>query len=177
MGAEQDVRTWLRRRGAEAIPHPGGTLYAHLSRVHDQLGALGLDGDLRLAGLAHAAYGTDGFDVALLGHTDRAPLQDLIGGRAEGLVYRYGACDRRRTWQSLRDRGAVWNRFTGEAETPDATELRAFVDLTIVNELDVMEQDPTVADRYGDYFRLLFASWSPLASAQVTGVARRVLAF
>ncbi|WP_343871201.1 DUF6817 domain-containing protein [Dactylosporangium roseum] len=30
----------MRQRGAETIDHPGGTLYAHLSRVHDRLGRL-----------------------------------------------------------------------------------------------------------------------------------------
>ncbi|HEX7747004.1 MAG TPA: hypothetical protein VF462_17300 [Micromonosporaceae bacterium] len=177
MGSERDLRRWLRQRGTETIPHPGGTLYAHLSRVHDRLGALGLGADVQLAGLAHAAYGTDGFDVALLRPTERTPLRDLIGGPAEALVYRYGATDRRRTWRSLLDSRVVWNRFTGAAATLTAPQLRPFVDLTIVNELDVMEQDPSLAHRHGDYFRFLFTSWSQLASAPVTSDAQRVLGF
>jgi hypothetical protein len=66
MSREQAVRTWLRARGAETVAHPGGTLYAHLGRVHDRLAALGHPPQVALAGLAHAAYGTDGFDLTLL---------------------------------------------------------------------------------------------------------------
>src|SRR5690349_17729944 len=100
MRAEDDLRAWLRQRGAETIDHPGGTLYAHLSRVYDRLGRLGLGADVQLAGLAHAVYGTDGFDLVLLAPTDRGTLRDLVGDPAESLVYLYGACDRSRTWRS-----------------------------------------------------------------------------
>src|SRR5262245_43991607 len=107
MSAEQDMRAWLRQRGAESIDHPGGTLYAHLSRVHDRLGRLGSAADVQLAGLAHAVYGTDGFDLVLLDPADRTTLRDLIGASPERLVYLYGACDRGRTWQRLADTGEV----------------------------------------------------------------------
>jgi len=48
-------------------------------------------------------------------------------------------------------------------------------DLSIVNELDVVEQDPTVADKHGAYLRALFASWAPVASPRVSHDAQRVL--
>ncbi|MGM1060076.1 DUF6817 domain-containing protein [Saccharothrix sp. Mg75] len=177
MSAEQDVRAWLRQHGAEAVDHPGGTLYTHLCRVHDRLGGLGLGVDVRLAGLAHAVYGTDGFDVALLDPADRTTLRDLVGETAEGLVHLYGACDRDLTWPRLADTGEVHNRFTGGSERLDVDRLRPFVDLSIVNELDVVEQDPAVAQKYGDRFRSLFASWARIASARVTAEAERVLDF
>lgn len=177
MGIEGDVRAWLRERGAETIPHPGGTLYAHLVRVYERLGVLGVDADVRLAGLAHAAYGTDGFDVVLLDVADRAPLRHLAGAAAEELVYLYGGCDRRRTWQPLADTREVWSRFTGERAAPDEVTLRGFADLSIVNELDVVERDPTVAARFGDYFRTVFGSWATIASTTVLAEARGVLAF
>jgi hypothetical protein len=175
MRAEQDMRAWLRQRGAETIDHPGGTLYSHLSRMHERLGRLGLGTDMQLAGLAHAVYGTDGFDLALLDPAYRTTLRDLIGESAERLVYLYGACDRSRTWRSLSDTGAVWNRFSIESESLDPVLLRSFVDLSVVNELDVVEQDPTLAEKYGGYFRSLFSSWARLASTRVTAEAERVL--
>ena len=177
MSAEQDMRAWLLQRGADTIDHPGGTLYAHLSRVHDRLGGLGLGTDVQLAGLAHAVYGTDGFDLALLHVTDRATLTDLIGASPERLVYLYGACDRRRTWRCLPDVGDVCNRFTNNIESLDRVLLQPFVDLSIVNELDVVEQDPAVAQRYAAYFRSLFTSWARVASAPVMAEARQVLHF
>jgi hypothetical protein len=175
MSAEEDMRTWLRRHGAETIDHPGGTLYAHLSRVHERLGRLGLGTDLQLAGLAHAVYGTDGFDLVLLDPADRTTLRDLIGEPSERLVYLYGGCDRGRTWQLLPDTREVWNRFTNQVEILDLTLLQPFVDLSIVNELDVVEQDPELAEKHGAYFRSLFTSWAQIASVQVMAEARRVL--
>jgi hypothetical protein len=174
MTAEQDVRTWLRERGAETIAHPGGHLYAHLSRVHDRLGRLGLDADVRLAGLAHAAYGTDGFDVVLLDRADRTTLRELLGEPAEAQVYRYGASDRRRTWARLAETRATVDRFTGQVETLDEQRLRAYADLSIVNEVDIAEQDPSFVDRYGNHLRPLFAAWSTIASPAVIADARRV---
>ncbi|MFC4150097.1 DUF6817 domain-containing protein [Micromonospora mangrovi] len=175
MSTDEGVRVWLRRHGAEQIAHPGGTLYAHLCRVSERLAVLGCGSDVQAAGLTHAAYGTDGFDVALLDRADRAVLRDLVGADAEALVYLYGACDRSRTWRELARTGQVFDRFTGEVSTPEAARLRSLVDLSIVNELDVMAHDPAVADRHGSYFRDLFTSWVPLASEQVIGEAQRVL--
>ncbi|MFI6064408.1 DUF6817 domain-containing protein [Micromonospora sp. NPDC051227] len=120
-------------------------------------------------------YGTDGFDLTLLGRTDRAVLRDLVGADAEELVYLYGGCDRGRSWRELATTGEVFDRFAGQVRTPDETQLRSLVDLSIVNELDVVEHDPAMADRHGAYFRELFASWAPIASEQVIRDAQRVL--
>ena len=175
MGVAEDVRALLRQRGAETIEHPGGTLYAHLLRVHDRLAALGAADHVRLAGLAHAAYGTDGLDRPLVDRTERALLREVAGPDAERLVYRYGACHRARTWQALTETGRVWDRFTGEVETLTPAQAREFVDLSVVNELDVIEQQPSIAERHGRYFRQLFGSWAPLASPPVLAEARRLL--
>ena len=173
----EHVRSWLRARGAEAVSHAGGSLYDHLGRVHDRLAGHGLDAGVRLAGLTHAAYGTDGFRAVLLDVSDRAELRALIGAAAEQAVYRYGGCDRGRTWRALPRTRTIWSRFTGHAESPTPDELRAFVDLSIVNELDVCEHAPEIAEKHGDYFRGIFAGWAPLASPAVLADARAVLGF
>ncbi|WP_327644375.1 DUF6817 domain-containing protein [Micromonospora zamorensis] len=175
MSTDEGARAWLRRHGAEQIAHPGGNLYDHLCRVSERLAALGCGSDVQVAGLTHAVYGTDGFDLALLDRADRAVLRDLVGADAEELVYLYGACDRERSWRKLAQTGQVFDRFVHQVRTPDAAQLRSLVDLSIVNELDVIEQDPAVADRHGPYFRDLFASWAPLASEEVIRDAQRVL--
>jgi hypothetical protein len=169
------AREWLRERGAERIDHAGGSLYDHLGRVHDRMAALGLDPDVRLAGLTHAAYGTDGFPLTLLDPADRATLRALIGADAEEHVYRYGGCDRGRTWRALGETGLVRSRFTGHVEAPTAPALRTFADLCIVNELDVLAHDPALREKHADHFRGLFAGWAALASPAVTADARRAL--
>ena len=173
----RDPRAWLRDRGADEIEHAGGSLYAHLERVHDRLAARGVDEDVRLAGLTHAVYGTDGFAVSLLDVADRATLRTLVGARAEEHVYRYAGCDRGRTWRALAETQMIRSRFTGHVEAPTPAELRAFVDLSIVNELDVAERDPEISRKYGDYFRGIFGGWADLASPSVIADARRVLDF
>ncbi|OZV83055.1 hypothetical protein CA850_05990 [Micromonospora echinospora] len=175
MSTDNGVRVWLRRHGAEQIAHPGGNLYAHLCRVSERLAVLGCGSEVQAAGLTHAVYGTDGFDLALIDRTDRAVLRDLVGADAEELVYLYGACDRRRSWRELAETGQVFDRFVREVRTPDAARLRSLIDLSIVNELDVIEHDPAVAERHGTYFRKLFASWASVASEQVIRDAQRVL--
>ena len=54
----------LASRGAAGIAHPGGTLLAHLERVHALLTEWGARPAVRLAGLCHAYYGTDRFPAA-----------------------------------------------------------------------------------------------------------------
>ncbi|WP_030438734.1 DUF6817 domain-containing protein [Actinoplanes subtropicus] len=169
------VLEWLRARGAEAIPHAGGSLYEHLGRVADRLSAHGAPEAERLAALTHAAYGTDGFPVVLLDVVERAALRDLIGAEAEELVYRYGGCDRGRTWRALPSTGLIWSRFTGNSAAPTPADLRAFADLSIVNELDVYERSPEIAAKAGDYFRSVFPAWEPITSPAVMADARRVL--
>jgi len=169
------VLATLRERGAESIEHPGGTLYAHLIRVFERLAAHGASPELQYAGLAHAAYGTDGFDVVLFDRLEREPLRALVGPEAELMIYRYGGCDRSGTWSRLSESHQVRSRFDGSVEPLTSTELRAFVDLSIVNELDVVEQSSAFAEKYGDYFRGLFAEWRPLASPPVSADADAVL--
>jgi hypothetical protein len=170
-----DVRRWLLDRGADTVPHAGGTLFEHLNRVHDRLAGHGCAEEVCRAALTHAAYGTDGFPVTLLDPADRAELRALIGAAAEQQVYRYGGCDRGRTWRALGETGLIRSRFTGHVESPSPDELRAFADLSIVNELDVAEHDPAVAAEYGDYFRDVFESWAALASPTVVADFRSVL--
>ena len=175
MSRAEDALAWLRERGAEAMPHAGGSLYEHLRRVAARLEGHGAGEDACLAALTHAAYGTDGFPASLLDVAERAVLRAIIGPAAERAVYRYGGCDRGRTWRALPATGLIWSRFTGHAESPSRADLRAFADLSIVNELDVYERSPSIAAEAGDYFRSLFPAWEPIAPSSVMADCRRVL--
>lgn len=127
-----------RTLGAEQIDHPGGTLHAHLRRVHALTVEWNAAPHTQLAAICHASYGTDGFQPALLPTTDRERLRHVIGPDAEALVYLYGACDRVRTYPNLgRQPLPMIDRFTGTSRAIHGAELRDFAVLTIVNELDV----------------------------------------
>jgi len=171
---EAAIARLLRERGAQDIEHPGGTLDDHLTRVQRRLARLGAPYEAQLAARAHAVHGTDGFGVTLLGLDERPVLSGIIGAGAERLVYRYGACDRKRTWASLADTGRLWNRFTGGSEILDENDLRAFADLCLVNEVDIAEHAVDFLDRHGDYFRRLITAWAPVLSPAVLADARTV---
>ncbi|MEV4615294.1 VOC family protein [Kitasatospora sp. NPDC049258] len=157
-GDRPAVEEFLRSRGAGEIPHPGGTLLDHLIRVARRLADWGADPDLRAAGLCHAVYGTDGFDRALADLTERALLAELIGERAEALVHLYACCDRGVVHPRLAGgRPVVFrDRFTGREHTPPEPDLRAFLEITAANELDVLAHDPELADHYGPALQQLF---------------------
>jgi catechol 2,3-dioxygenase-like lactoylglutathione lyase family enzyme len=155
VGAER----FLLEHGAAGIEHPGGMLLTHLRRVADQLSAWGAADEVVLAGLCHAAYGTDGFATALLPVSHRGELIEVIGAAAEQLVYVYGCCDRAATYPLL-GRGApvgFRDRFTGEVRDVDLAGVRAFLEITAANELDVFAHNETLAARHGPALLELFS--------------------
>lgn len=155
----------LKQRGADAIEHPGGTLLSHLVRVEERLTAYGAPEDLRLAGLTHAAYGTDGFATALLTLDERPLLVEAIGPGAEMIVYRYAATDRTAFYRQLGQPLVVWSdRFTKAGVTLDPPEVQVILDLTVANELDVLEHSDEIREQYGEALRALFTRARPAMS-------------
>ncbi|WP_405888720.1 hypothetical protein OG762_32870 [Streptomyces sp. NBC_01136] len=173
MTGDHDARQWscieafLRARGAAGMPHPGGTLLEHLGRVRRLLADWGNDPAVQTAGMCHATYGTDGFDQYLLPVAERATLAELIGDRAEALVHLYASCDRGSAYPRIgRDRPVVFrDRFTGREHTPADADLRAFMEITAANELDVLAHNEELAERYGPYLYRLCAGAGDLLSA------------
>jgi hypothetical protein len=177
MSTFQDLGSLLLVRGADELDHAGGTLYVHLHRVAKRLRQLGGSETLVLAGLAHAAYGTDGFPTHLFDwQRERSVLEAVIGPEAELLVYRYGACDRETSWRDLAEHSTVTDRFTGTSEELSSAELREFVDLTIVNELDVLDHAPDLKPKLHAFLQEQIPRWQSLASPAVTADANRALA-
>jgi hypothetical protein len=128
--------------------------------------------DVVLAGLAHAAYGTDGFATALFGLDERALVADMIGDDAERIVYRYASCDRAFTYRTMggSDEVRFRDRFTDTIETPAADDLRWFAELTFANELDLVQYSEAFRQQYGPAVSALFSRWerhvSPAAWAE-----------
>jgi len=167
---------WLAERGAREIPHPGGTLLAHLERVHDRLGRWGARPALCLAGLCHAYYGTDGFATALGDVGRRDELAAVVGDEAERLVYFYASCDRDFSYPCIAGRpGAFRDRFTGAESHPPVAQRRDFAELTVANELDIVEVNPEVRTRYGPGLLRLFTSWRDLLTDAAWQDVRAIL--
>ncbi|WP_333777157.1 DUF6817 domain-containing protein [Streptomyces sp. IBSBF 3136] len=183
MGRPAPAR-WLRAeeilsaRGAARAAHPGGTLLEHLHRVAHLLSTWGADPDVQLAGLCHAAYGTDGFDGSLLGTTERGALAELIGERAEALVYLYASCDRSAVYPRLGNGLPVdfRDRFTGREHTPAEADVRAILEITAANELDVLAHNLGLAELHGPSLYRLFARSRDLLSAPAWNACAEQLA-
>lgn len=176
MSTFQDLGSLLLVRGADELEHAGGTLYVHLHRVAKRLTSLGASDTLVLAGLAHAAYGTDGFPTHLFDwQTERPVLEAVIGAEAEVIVYRYGSTERETTWRDLAEHHTVTDRFTGTSEELSTAELRDLIDLTIVNELDVLDHAPALAPKLKPFLQEQVPRWQSLASPAVLADANRSL--
>jgi hypothetical protein len=157
------VAELLASRGAARISHPGGTLLAHLERVHALLAHWGARPAVRRAGLCHAFYGTDGFATALGDSSHRDELAAIIGPQAERLVYFYASCDRRFSYPHLAERaGPFKDRFTGTVLYPPLSLRRDFAELTVANELDIAAVSPDFRARAGPGLLRLFTSWRGL---------------
>jgi hypothetical protein len=174
---QEAIEAFLRDHGAGQMPHPGGTLLEHLRRVQRLLAEWGADPATQTAGLCHATYGTDGFAPALLPLTERATLVALIGEPAEALVYLYASCDRATVYPRIDDTAeiAFRDRFTGREHNPSSDDLRAFLEITAANELDVLEHNAALTQRHGpELYGFLKRAGSLLSSAAQNAVARQL---
>jgi hypothetical protein len=135
----QRIIGFLRHRGAEAIPHPHGTLFEHLVGTEQMLRAWGCSDIVALSGLAHAVHGTDGFAPHLLEWCERHELVELAGAEVEAIVYLYASCDRAALYPQLGKDGPVAfrDRFSDRTFEPSASALQDFVDLTLANEIEI----------------------------------------
>ncbi len=162
-------RSLLWVHGADRIEHPGGTLYEHLNRVQNQLQEWDASVTVQAAGLCHAAYGTDGFAPALLELSERRVLAHAVGADVERLVYLYASCDRAAVYPRLGQAVPVvfTDRFTATSATLGEAELRAFLEITAANELDVLTHNPALAAQHSagllDLFTRARDLLSPLA--------------
>jgi hypothetical protein len=169
---ERRIVEFLADHGAGALPHPGGTLLEHLRRTHGLLVGWGAPAPLALAGLCHAAYGTDGYPHALVGPTERHVVATLVGADAEAIVHRYGRCDRAVVHPQLGRRRPVAfrDRVTRATTHVTGAALRSFAELTVANELDVLahaDVAPRDRDALADLLTRCRALVSPPAAAAV----------
>ena len=150
MDAADRARSALEARQAGRVEHPGGDLLSHLVRTQALLESWGARPALALAGLCHAAYGTQGLPVQLFGLDERERLAELVGTEAEAIVYGYGSCDRDYVHPQLgREVVAFRDRFSDVVNDLSGQGLLDFVELTFANELDLVGYSPAFAAANG----------------------------
>lgn len=164
------IESFLVGKGAERIPHPGGTLFAHLKRVAGLLNAWSAPEHLEIAGLCHAVYGTDGFAISLVDVAHREGVQAVVGSESEALIYLYASADRDFVYPQIGMAHPVVmrDRFTGTARELSNTALRDFMELTAANEFDVITHSADLAARYGSELDKLMRHGGYLLSSEAS---------
>ncbi len=121
------------------VNHIEGTLFEHLEGTKNLLSRWGASTELQDAGLYHAIYGTNGFDLPLLSLDKRAQVSAIIGEEAEVIVYLYCACERDIFLPSIGEDTLLKfpNRFTGQSHIISNKMLRNFCELTLANEVEI----------------------------------------
>ncbi|MGH1505462.1 MAG: alpha/beta fold hydrolase [Acidimicrobiales bacterium] len=163
--------------GLACIPHPGGTLGEHLRRTGDLLRRWRMEPWIEDAGRVHAIYETDGFAAETSIAVERETVTAAIGSRAEALVTLYGTCDRERSLATMAtDAPTVVDRHGGPPVALDASTLRAFVHLTVANELDALTHSDELRRAHGAALADLFDEWLPMLNGRARNDVRRTVA-
>lgn len=167
---------FLVRQGAAVIPHLNGFLLDHLERTEGLLRDWECSETVAMAGLCHAAYGTDGFVAFLVPLDRRWEVGEVVGPEVESLAYLYASCDRDFVYRNLREgvAPAFRDRFNGQVFEPGEHQLRAFIDITLANEADVGMVGPGVLEPPG-WLLSLFEQMGTRASHSVQDGFKRLI--
>lgn len=167
----------LQALGAGEFQHLNGTLEAHLLGTQALLNAWDAPAHVRTAGLFHAAYGTAGFDAAMIDTAQRSQIAQLIGAQAERLVYLYCCCDRHRYYPTIDTPAATQlpNRWLNTMEVLSDRDVRDLCELTAANELDIAIHSPSFREKHGAALIELFERMGTNLSTAALQMAMQVL--
>jgi hypothetical protein len=84
--------SYLLDQKTNLIPHGNKSFFDHLLGTYNLLKKTGQEEDICFAGLFHSIYGNDVFDKKT--ETDREKIKDLIGLKAEELVWTFNSTPR-----------------------------------------------------------------------------------
>ena len=87
MNEDEPYNKFLLEVGTKNQPHGHRTLYEHLIGTWKLLKEWGCSGDICNAGLFHSIYGTQVYLPSTIPIKNRKVVQNLIGEKAENLVY------------------------------------------------------------------------------------------
>ena len=167
----------LTELGADGFEHKNGSLHTHLLATYDLLRSWGADSALCDAGLYHSVYSTTGFTSTMVSLDLRSKIAAIIGAEAEAVVYLYCACDRDTVYPNFGNPSGVEfrDRFTNEVFELSAQQARAFCELTVANELELMSLNETYRSKHREDYRELFDSMKEYLSEQAVSAYRSML--
>jgi len=163
--------------GAGDFEHLNGSLIAHLTGTYDLLNRWGASKVACDAGLFHAAYGTAGFNEAMVSLNKRNGIAKVIGAEAEKLVYLYCSCDRDFTFPNFKKSGSVLfrDRFSGKEFELSDEQAKEFCEITVANELELILASDEFKAKYGEELLELFISMEKYLSEQAIATYKSAL--
>jgi Rps23 Pro-64 3,4-dihydroxylase Tpa1-like proline 4-hydroxylase len=102
MTKRKAILDFLRDHGAETIGHSGNSFLDHLEGVERVLDRWGTSLDVRMAGLLHSIYGTEGFQP--ISKVCQEDIEGLVGPDAELLIRYFCNIDPQKLIQSFESR-------------------------------------------------------------------------
>lgn len=127
----------LHSLNAHVTSHSRRTLLEHLRGTHDLLEAWGNTEAVCTAGLFHSIYGTYAFDTVSAAPSMRGRVRQVIGERAEHLVYLFCATDRRHFYDHLSERRfELEDRMQGGTLGVDAPTLKDLLEMEVANTVE-----------------------------------------
>ncbi|HEY2345127.1 MAG TPA: hypothetical protein VGH80_04505 [Xanthomonadaceae bacterium] len=128
-----DFQERLRELGANHLGHTDRSLMDHLVGTGEILRQWDCDEDVCIAGVFHSIYGTNAFVRSCMDKDDRDRLRDMIGTRAERLVFLFCASNRPAAFlEAVHERQLV-NRYTGEVMKAPSTVVRQLLEIECAN--------------------------------------------
>ncbi len=108
----------------------------------------------------------------------RSKIADIIGNKAEAIVYEYCACDRTVFFPQFGTNAELIypNRFTDEAYSLSNQMLQYFCELTAANELEIALHNTAFIEQHGACLYDLFQRMTPFLSSAAQQEVERVLA-
>jgi hypothetical protein len=127
----------LESLNAHVTSHSRRTLLEHLRGTHDLLEAWGNTEEVCAAGLFHSIYGTYTFVTASADLSMRERVREVIGERAEWLVYVFCVTDRRQFYDHLGEQHfELEDRVQGGELALDAGTLTDLIEMEAANTVE-----------------------------------------
>jgi len=167
----------LQQLGAGKFEHLHGSLIQHLEATYALLNTWHADKPLCDAGLYHAAYGTVGFESAVVELSQRTNIANIIGQSAENIVYLYCACDRDYVFKQLGRTANILfkDRFTQQTCILTLIQARQFCELTAANELELAISSEEFRTKHGKGLLSLLLKMKPFLSEPANAMVQKVL--
>ncbi|MDE0043042.1 MAG: hypothetical protein OXT74_13465 [Candidatus Poribacteria bacterium] len=162
----QRAEAFLNSYDTGEIAHFNGDFFSHLRRTADLLIKWGNNEYVCLAGLCHAVYGTQGFQLGILKPDERHLLHEVIGRDAEEVAYFYCSCDRSCLYPTIGASGGFkfHDRFTGDRFEPSERMVRDFLEVTFSNEVELGSLSQEFVNNCREFFHDFMPRCKPYVS-------------